>query len=304
MHLHTRFCVLIAGLAAIASVSWADDIAQAGRAVLDKNKPAVVTLKIVIKQQFSMPGSGSMDEESTAEVTGTVVDPSGLTVTALSQTDPTAMYESMMSGMGDMMGGGQMQFKSVISDLKILLEDGTEIPGKVVLRDKDLDLLFVRPEEKPATPMAFVDLSGAGKPEMLDQIVILNRLGQVAFRAYSAGVARVEAVVTRPRTLYIPGGEQTLSGLGSPVFTVDGGPVGLLVLRSSSGGSGSPMSFMSNFSDNMIAVIVPSDDIAEVAAQAPEKAEEVPAEEAPAEESADAAPAEGDAPAAEGAEKP
>ncbi len=39
-----------------------------------------------------------------------------------------------------------------------MLADGTEVPAKVILRDKDLDMAFVRPIEKPETPFAFVNI--------------------------------------------------------------------------------------------------------------------------------------------------
>src|SRR2546422_4160959 len=37
-------------------------------------------------------------------------------------------------------------------------DDGTEIPAEIVLRDRDLDLAFIRPKTKPANPMPAVDL--------------------------------------------------------------------------------------------------------------------------------------------------
>ena len=37
-----------------------------------------------------------------------------------------------------------------VNDIKILLEDGAEVPAEIVLRDKDLDLAFIRPKAKPA----------------------------------------------------------------------------------------------------------------------------------------------------------
>ena len=48
--------------------------------------------------------------------------------------------------------------------MKILLDDGTEVPAEIVLRDKDLDLAFIRPKAKPASPMTSVDLTKSGPP--------------------------------------------------------------------------------------------------------------------------------------------
>lgn len=275
---------------------FADELAQQGRQVLEQYKKSVVTINLVIKQQFSMSGFGSQDQESKEEVTGTVIDPSGLTVVALSTTDPTSMIQSMMEMSGEDMQGFQMS--SAVSDLKILMDDGTEIPGQIVLRDNDLDLAFIRPKEPLANPVPAVDLSNAGTPEILDPVFTINKLGRVAGREYAVSIERINAAVTKPRTYYIPGNDPTQTGLGSPTFTTDGKVVGVFVMRTVKGAGGGSMSMMRGMSDTSMAIIVPAADIAEIAAQAPEKAEEVeepaPAEEAPAAEDGDAAPAEAD----------
>src|SRR5215471_3306013 len=141
---------LAIALICLLSVARADDIAEKGRAILAKNQHAVVTVQLVLKSKFSVPGAGGQTTESRSDATGTVIDPSGLTVLSLTATDPGTMIQNMMGGMGE----EDMKFKmeTELSDLKILLDDGTEIPAEVVLRDKDLDLAFIRPKSKLATP--------------------------------------------------------------------------------------------------------------------------------------------------------
>lgn len=297
--------VIVSGVGA----AWGDELAEQGRAILEKHKDSVVTIKLVINQQFSMSGFGSQEQESKDEVTGTVIDPSGLTVVALSATDPTSMIQSMMEMSGEDTQG--LQMSSQVTDLKILLADGSEIPGQVVLRDKDLDLAFVRPTDAPKEPMPAVDLKNIGVPQVLDPLFTINRMGRVAGREYACSIERIDSVVTKPRTFYIPGNDPTQTGLGSPAFTTDGKLVGVLVMRTAKG-AGSVSSMMRGQNSSM-AVIVPTEDIAEVAAQAPavgveskevgtteeskeaEKAEKAAApadeaKEAPAEEGAKEAP--------------
>lgn len=267
----------------------AGEVENQGRAILEKNQKAVVTVQLVIKQKMSMGPMGSRDDESKTEATGFVVDPSGLTVLALSETDPSGLYENMLSGMGR--GAENFKMESSVSDVKLLLDDGKEIPAQVVLRDKDLDLAFVRPTEKPATPMAALDLTQAGQPEMLDQVVALNRLGKVANRAYSANLERIQAVVLRPRKFYVPGNDPTHTGLGSPVFTLDGKLVGMVALRTTKGeGKGGLMSAMGGFADSMMPVVVPVADILEAAKQAPAEAPKEAPKEAPEENKTESAP--------------
>src|SRR5438067_2180863 len=79
----------------------ADDLADKGRAIFKQHQHAVVTVQLVLKSKFSVGGRGGESNESRQDVTGTVVDPSGLTVLSLSATDPSQMLQAMMGGGGD-----------------------------------------------------------------------------------------------------------------------------------------------------------------------------------------------------------
>jgi len=269
---------LAGACAAFAVAASAGEAEEKGRAILEKNQPSVITVQMVIKQKFSATGMGSQENENKEEATGFVIDPSGLTVLALSSTDPSGFLDNMMSSMGEM--GDKFKMESNLSDVKLLLDDGSEVPGQVVLRDKELDLAFVRPTTPPAHPMAFIDLSKAGEAQVLDPVIALNRLGKVANRACSANIEHVQAVVRKPRTFYIPGNDPTHSGLGSPVLTLDGNLLGVLVMRSIKGerGGGGLMSMMGGMGSNMVAIVVPVADIKEAATQAPQTAEAKPEE--------------------------
>lgn len=254
------------GLALPATLGRADELGEKGREIFKKHQRAVVTVQVVQKISYSLPGQGAPARETKQDLTGTVVDPAGLTVLALSACDPTSMYESMMAGMAD--GEGRLKIDGEITDVKILLDDGAELPAEVVLRDKDLDLVFIRPKSKPATPMAAVDLSQAGQAQVLDQVVTLNRLGKAAGRAYAASVERVSAVVQRPRTFYIPDSTMTSTSLGSPAFGLDGNILGIFVMRTVSGSGGMTMN---NFRpDGLTSIILPAADVLKAAKQAPE----------------------------------
>jgi len=149
-----RTLTLIASLFllnALAATTRADELAAKGREVFAKYQHAIVTVQTVLK----VSAQSGRSNESRRELTGTVLDPSGLTVLALSACDPTEMYRRMSE---------DPKVEIEVSDIKLLLDDGTELPAQVVLRDKDLDLAFVRPTTKPAQPMACVDLLFADPP--------------------------------------------------------------------------------------------------------------------------------------------
>ena len=239
----------------ITAASRADDVGEKGHDVFKKNQHAVVTVQVVLKVSSAAGGRSSNPSESKSDITGTVIDPSGLVVVALSACDPADLYRRISE---------EYKLETEINDIKILLDDGTEVPAEIVLRDKDLDLGFIRPKTKLASPMAAVDLSKSSTADMLDQIVTLNRLGRAAGRAYSASVERVSAVIQKPRTFYIPDSTMSTTSLGSPAFLPNGNVLGLFVMRAvNSGGSRNPR-------DSMTTIIIPAEDILKGAKQAPE----------------------------------
>lgn len=259
--------LVVSLLAILASPGRADELADKGREIFKKNQRAVVTVQVVIKSKYSMGGRGGQANESKQDLTGTVVDPSGLTVLALSATDPGGMIQNMMGAAGG--DNAKFKFETELTDVKILLEDGTDLPAEVVLRDKDLDLAFVRPKTKPASPMAAIDLSKSGSAQVLDQVFTLNRLGKAAGRAYAISLERINAVVQRPRLFYIPDSNMTSTALGSPAFTPDGNVLGLFVMRSVSG-SGGGMNLFNFRPEGLTSIILPASDVLKAAQQAPE----------------------------------
>ena len=239
-------------LASLAAPVHADELADKGRTIFAKSHDAVVTVSIVLKMTYSSAGQSSPPQETKQEATGTVIDPSGLTVMSLSACDPADMYQRMDS---------RYKIETEISDLKIMLGDGTELPAEIVLRDKDLDLAFIRPKTKPASPMVAVDLNKAATAQVLDEVVALNRLNSAASRAYSASVERIAAVVQKPRTFYIPDSTMSATTMGSPAFKLNGDVLGLFVMRAVSSTAGRA---------NLTAIILPADDVLKGAKQAPE----------------------------------
>ena len=276
--LQTCVMTVVLSLAMLAGAAHADELADAARGLVAANKDAVVTIKLVIESRYSMQGGGSQTDESKTEITGTVIDPSGLVVVSLFTTDPTSAMQNM--GAEDMGFSIETEIKSA----DILTPEGDEIAAEVVLRDKDLDLAFLRPKEKVETPFKALDLAKAGAPAQLDPVVAISRLGRVANRAHGALLDRIEAVVEKPRTFYVPaGGGMNQNSLGAPVFTMDGNVAGIMVLRTIRSGGGG-MSMMRGGGDNMVMIVMPCADVLEVAQQAPEHAPETEEEAEPAEE--------------------
>lgn len=243
-----------------AAPAFGTELAEKGRDVFNQHRQSVVTVEIVLKTTYSASGQTSAPTESKQEATGTVVDPSGLTVLALSACDPSDMYQRMMPQQS------KYKVETEVNDVKILLDDGTELPGEIVLRDKDLDLAFIRPKAKPSAPVAAVDLSQSGSAQVLDEVVALNRLNKAASRAYAASLEHIAAVVQKPRTFYIPDSTATATTLGSPAFLLNGKLLGIFVMRAVGSGGGSSY----NYRQNVTSIILPAEDILKASKQAPE----------------------------------
>src|SRR5262245_38578101 len=136
-----RGTIAVAGVVALAAYcARADEAAEKGRAILEAHKSAVVTLEIVLNQKVSFGGGSSRNNEQKLEATGTGISADGLTIMSLSETDPSSVMEMMMAASGR---GNDVKMETEIRDIKIMLEDGSEVPAEVILRDKDLDMAFV-----------------------------------------------------------------------------------------------------------------------------------------------------------------
>lgn len=250
--------ILVCGLAAQAS---ADELATAGRQIAAKWSKSVVTVQLVLKVTETWEGETS-EQELKVDATGTVIDPSGLVVAALSATIPT---EARNKAEGDEGGDSSTEVK----DTKIITADGQEIPATVIIRDRELDLVFIKPTEKPAKPFDAVDLAKAGKVQLMDEMVCLYRLGLVASRSLAACSDRVQAVVEKPRMFCAPGLSMMAASLGAPVFAMDGSPIGLMLLRTLPGGSDIVQVSGIGARGSMY-IVLPASDVLEAAKQAKE----------------------------------
>lgn len=258
--------MLLAASATATSAQTAED-RGAARALLAKRAAAVITVRATIKMR-GMPGPGGGDAiEDTITANAVVLDGTGLAVTALSQLDPSDMFKRVMSGVP---GAPQMELSVEQSNIRMRLDGGQEVPARIVLRDRDLDLVFLRPAEAPASPMVSVDMTAPGTAQAADLVFVLQRFGEMT--GWKAGVSfgSVQAVVDKPRTLYIVAAPSVNGGgLGSPVFDTGGRFLGLIVMRSQSAGRMSMFAMMQGSEGaGILPVVLPVEEIVELAKQA------------------------------------
>ncbi len=233
--------------------------------VHQKHQGAVVNVKVVLKQKTAIGGEEMQVEDSQLEVTGTVVHPSGLVVVSESAIDPNSLFAELGE---EFSARFEFNSQTEYGEVKILHEDGKEIPARLILRDKDLDLAFIAPKEKNSK-LPFIEFAKPKPPEIFDDLLILGRLGRNLNRASAIVAARHSATVKKPRVFHLlsplPGIID--NGLGCPVFDATGAPLGLLLKRRGGAQATSIFNFVEGFEGPAV-VLLPGEDIKEVAAQA------------------------------------
>lgn len=261
-------CVLLLAMALIVANANAGDIKEAARAAVTRWQKAIITVRVVAKIK-----SPRGEEENQLEVTGSVIDPSGLTVVSAQSIDPAAAVKAFLSNMGRQTTD-EMKIDSQITQTTMILHDSTEVDADVVLTDADLDLAFIRPRQ--ARKFTSIPLTPRGRPlDPLEDIFVIGRLDRSESRATSINLGMIQAVVKGPRVFYVAGQEVSSVGLGCLVFDAEANPVGIFVAkqRKSAGDKGMAvlMSMMTGTGLSPAARIIrPIEDVLEDAAQARE----------------------------------
>ena len=262
-----RFAIaILAGIVVPTLLIFADEAAEAARKIAKEWQDAVVTVRMVIKERSVIMGQESPGSEFVTEALATIIDTSGLAVLSLYSTDPSELLKYMSY---DDEYESNYAWESEVKDLKMLMPDGKEIKANIILRDEDLGLVFICPVEKSTKPFTAIDLALSSEPILLDQIVILSRLGVAAGYAPSAVLNRIQAIITSPRIFFVPEASALESGLGTPVFALNKKVIGIVLLRALKSGTVSLSQVLSGPTGGVIGIVIlPAETIRDVAKQA------------------------------------
>jgi hypothetical protein len=219
------------------------------RNLLKDHANCVTWVSATVRVEVSAGGRSMPPQEQKLEALGTIIAEDGLTVLSLSRVDPTATLLSRLPGRG---GSVNVNYTEVL----ILMQDGTEVPAKLLLKDTDLDLAFVLPirekdEKHEKRIFPHVPRSSRSKdPLPLDEVVSLGKLGRNLYRQSTLRRGWVNAVIEKPRKYFVI--ENTSPG--TPVFDREANWLGIVVYKMD---RGRPTSI----------VTLPADDIDEIAEQ-------------------------------------
>ena len=239
------FCLPFSLIGKKAESTWRD--------LLASHANCVTWVSATVRLEISAGGRSLPPQEQKLEALGTIIAEDGLTVLSLSRVDPTASLLARMRTPG---ASVNVNYTEVL----ILMQDGTEVPAKLVLKDTDLDLAFVLPIKQKEDNEEFRDVvfshvprsqkEKSKLPQALDEVVSLGKLGRNLYRQSTLRKGWVNAVIEKPRKYFVI--ENTSPG--TPVFDRDGGWLGIVVYKMD---RGRPTSL----------VTLPADDIDEIAEQ-------------------------------------
>ncbi len=205
--------------------------------LLDKAAPSIVTVKVVIKTEFSMMGQ-AQNEESRSELQGVVVDDSGMVMISNAEISADRVKEALA---GNPMGAN-LDITMTPTDFKVIFgNEEEEHDAFLVAKDTKLDLAFLQVQGVTDRKLATVNFAEGVKPAVGDTVVAISRLKKGYDYAPFASTARVSGAIRKPRKAWIIDG--TIDSYGLPVFSSSGDVVGVLITLAptttdDSGGSG------------------------------------------------------------------
>lgn len=219
-------------------------------------KDSVLFLSAVVELEVTAGESPPKKEERKIEMLGTVIGKDGLIVVPLSTLDVASTIDGRM--VNGPQGPMKLSAKGTTKEVKILMPDGSENEAKVAFKDTDLDLAFIRPQKPEEVKLTAVDITNSAPMSVLDDVIILARLGKDLNRAPVVMTNEIIALVTKPRTF----GKLSAQSLGTPIFNLEGKFLGIGINRFGPKGDTEAQGPMPSN------VILPAADLLESAAQA------------------------------------
>jgi len=223
---------LFTGLLATNSATAQETVEQQARKLLEQHKSSlvVVTAKGMLKAKTT--GEPLPDRDQQRRTLGVTIGEDGLLVVSNSAIDASVGLAGQQARMDENVVTIQSALTE-FSEVEISYGDSTLLKGKVLRQDIEADVAFILPDQEAAKAankvFDRVDLSQfAATAEAADQVVGLSRSSAVYGYMPTLVMGRITGVFKGDRTFFVT---DAGTAQGIPVFTLDGKPVGVTVVR-------------------------------------------------------------------------
>jgi hypothetical protein len=189
--------------------------------VVEKYGPGLVWVGATTT--IDIPNRG--EQEKRGDSLGIMIHESGLTMLSLHYFDQSQLITAAIRR-----SDPEASPSISVGDIVITLQNGTEMEGKLIFKDPDLDLAFILPDQEEAKdhkPFTVLPVEGDGKAQIMDRVLTMGRLEEAYNRQLIAIPGYISSVITKPRTYYY-----TKDGVpGAPAFNQSGQLLGLWITR-------------------------------------------------------------------------
>ncbi|MEX2581091.1 MAG: hypothetical protein WD342_18675 [Verrucomicrobiales bacterium] len=209
-----------------------ESVEEQARALLEQHKAAlvVVTVKGMLEAKTSGDPLPARDQQR--RTLGVTIGDDGMVVVSNAAIDASVGLEGQQAQLDDEVVTIKSA-KTVFSEVEISYGDSALLHGKVVRQDAEADVAFILPDssEAKAIDKTFdkVDFSQfAASAQAADRVAGLSRSSAVYGYMPTVVMGRITGVYKGDRTFFVT---DAGTAQGIPVFTLDGKPVGLTVVR-------------------------------------------------------------------------
>lgn len=221
--------ILAIGVLAFVTLGSAQTPEEQARALMEKYRPMLVVVTVKGKVVTSPQIDTKAQQRRTLGIT---VADNGLVAVSNSAIDATVG----LAGQEAVVDGETVKLNSVkteYSDIEISYGDKTLLHGKIIRQDVNADIAFILPDQDEAKKVnktfSKVDLNEfAANAQPADQVVGLSRASSVYGYMPTLVMGRITGVFNGDRKFFV-----TTAGnsQGMPIFSLDGRPIGLTVVR-------------------------------------------------------------------------
>lgn len=194
-------------------------IKENAQKVLSEKKDAVVHISATITMDVSVAGQRMPVPDRPIKSTATILNKNGLIVLPLDILDPS---KQMKARVKLQLGGQDFEIKAFFKNVKVNFSDGTELPAKVVLKDEDRNLAFLKvdltQEDAKDLKFSFIELNAKAKVKLLDEVFVLTRLPKALYGKPALYLGQISCIIKRPKNIIVT----TIAKPGAPVFNTQG----------------------------------------------------------------------------------